>query len=180
MKKFVCGMVCGVVLATVIGVGAVGIWDKIDVLKNDITVIVNGKNVTADNFLYNDTTYLPLRAVCDALSQPVDYDEQTNTAYIGEKKEVAEVKSKYIPPKEWIERGEVLLSDGIYYVIADKIDYEVYPKGYYSSKVGEIPGEMVVFDKEKREVKRCKVIDIEGLWYIPYDTFVEEIEPLLK
>ena len=57
-----------------------GIWEKIDVVRNDVQVVVNGVGVTADNFLYNDTTYLPLRAVGEALDLNVQYDEETKTA----------------------------------------------------------------------------------------------------
>lgn len=64
---------------------AAGVWENIPVLRNDIKVIVNGEEITADNFLYNDTTYLPLRAIGEALDKDVQYDEQTNTAIISEK-----------------------------------------------------------------------------------------------
>lgn len=86
MKKEFKGFICGVLATAVVGLGVVsasGVWDNISVLRNDINVVVNGRDVTADNFLYNDTTYLPLRAVSEALNQSVSYDESTNTAYIG-------------------------------------------------------------------------------------------------
>lgn len=51
MKKYICGVVTGVVIASIIGVGAAGIWDNISVLRNDINVVVNGENVSADNFI---------------------------------------------------------------------------------------------------------------------------------
>lgn len=86
MKKELKGFVCGFTAMAVLSVGvasASGFWDTINVLRNDISVVVNGENITADNFVYNDTTYLPLRAVSEALNQPVSYDENSNTAYIG-------------------------------------------------------------------------------------------------
>lgn len=170
MKKFISGVVMGTILTTAIGAGAAGIWDKINVLKNDITVIVNGENVTADNFVYNDTTYLPLRAVSEALGQPVDYDETTNTAYIGEKKEVLEVKSKYTPPEDIInDRNYILFDNGIYYIT-----------GYFLDQKG------VKWDYDKgmnctltlpNGVQKEYQLSYSG---IPYDFYVEEIEPLLK
>ena len=87
MKKEIKGFICGVIATSLIGcvsISATGIWDKIDVLRNDITVVVNGTPVAADNFLYNDTTYLPMRAIAEALGKDVQYDKNTNTAYIGE------------------------------------------------------------------------------------------------
>lgn len=44
---------------------------------------VNGKPVYA--FIYNDTTYLPVRAVCDMVGVPVDWDAKTKTVVLGTK-----------------------------------------------------------------------------------------------
>lgn len=88
MKKELKGFVGGVVATTLVAGGAAfatGQWKTIDVLENDITVMVDGKQVSESNFVYNDRTYLPLRAVAEAVGKPVDYDEATNTAYIGDK-----------------------------------------------------------------------------------------------
>lgn len=86
MKKELKGFICGVVTTSVLlcgGAFAAGRWTTIDVLQDDITVIVDGEKVTESNFVYNDRTYLPLRAVAEAVNKPVEYDETTNTAYIG-------------------------------------------------------------------------------------------------
>ncbi len=98
MKKELKGFICGVIATSVLlcgGAFAAGKWTTIDVLQDDITVIVDGEKVTESNFVYNDRTYLPLRAVAEAVGKPVDYDESTNTAYIGskEKKEDTETSS---------------------------------------------------------------------------------------
>lgn len=93
MKRELKGFACGVIAAALAAGGvsfAAGQWKTIDVLENDITVMVDGKQVTEDNFVYNDRTYLPLRAVADAVGKPVDYDEATNTAYIGTKPDEVE------------------------------------------------------------------------------------------
>lgn len=86
MKQAVKGYICGLLTACM-GIGVVafagGQWKSIDVLSNDIKVIADGKEITADNFLYQDTTYLPLRAVVEAIGREVTYDEKNNTAYIG-------------------------------------------------------------------------------------------------
>lgn len=82
MKKFVIGLITGIVLSVAITSAADSIWEKIDVLRNDISVVVDGNKIKSDNFLYNDTTYLPLRAISEALGKEVTYDEETNTANI--------------------------------------------------------------------------------------------------
>lgn len=82
------GFVCGVLTTALVAGGtaiAAGQWKTIEVLENDITVMVDGKQVSEDNFVYNDRTYLPLRAVAEAVGKPVEYDANTNTAYIGNK-----------------------------------------------------------------------------------------------
>ena len=72
-KSFICGMlVMGVISCA--GVYAADVWQNINVLPNTIKVVVDGKEVQADNFLYNDTTYLPIRAVSEALGKDVQYD----------------------------------------------------------------------------------------------------------
>lgn len=86
MKKELKGFVCGCV-ATVLVTGitfAATEFKSIDVLENDIKVVVDGKELNESNFVYNDRTYLPLRATAEAVGKPVYYDEETNTAYIGE------------------------------------------------------------------------------------------------
>lgn len=87
MKKWTLGFVSGITATLMFGMCvfafAGGSWKTIDVLENDITVVVDGKRVEKENFVYKDTTYLPLRAVAEAVDKQVYYDENTNTAYIG-------------------------------------------------------------------------------------------------
>lgn len=86
MKKEIKGFICGILICGIlggVGVGAAGMWKNIPVLENDIEVVVNGKILNSDNFVYNDTTYLPLRAVSETVGLKVTYDGTNNTAYIG-------------------------------------------------------------------------------------------------
>ena len=85
MKKIVFGIIIGLSLGLSLSSVASGVWEKIDVLRNDIQVVVNGVPVESDNFLYNDTTYLPLRAVGEAIGVDVLYNEETNTAILSER-----------------------------------------------------------------------------------------------
>ena len=79
-KMFVLGLLAGVVLVSAPAM-ANDIWDKIDVVRNKIAVIVNGQKLDADNFLFNDTTYVPIRAVAESLGVNVEYKD--GVAYIG-------------------------------------------------------------------------------------------------
>lgn len=178
MKKELKGFICGVVLTALLGCGvsAAGVWDNISVLKNDIKVVVNGESVTADNFLYNDTTYLPLRAVSETLKQPVNYDEATNTAYIGERKDNNTMKSKHTPPQDF---GGIMLKDGVYYYNANDADYQLYKTfGVKPEKLDE--EENFTITNRNGETKSWKLINFDGWHYIPYDTFVDEILPFVE
>lgn len=72
LKYLVLGIIIGAVAvsATVL---ADAIWEKIDVVRNHIVVNVDGVKLEADNFLYNDTTYVPIRAVAEALGKNVGF-----------------------------------------------------------------------------------------------------------
>ncbi len=184
MKKELKGFICGVVLTALLGYGvsAAGVWDNISVLRNDINVVVNGESVTADNFLYQDTTYLPLRAVSTALGEDVEFDEQTNTAYIGERKDNDVVKSKHTPPQDL--RG-IVLKEGIYYIMGNTIFDIAYKDHKYSCELDNATNELVLYSGALRgddgeELGRWATTEIDGWRYIPYDTYVDEIEPLLK
>lgn len=182
MKKFVAGFLSGALMFGIIGAGASGIWDNIEVLRNDIKVVVNGNEITSDNFLYNDTTYLPLRAVSEALNQPVSYDEVTNTAYIGERNDnmqTQEVTGKYTPTTEEMEYCQIY--DGKYYIKVEYIGikYHLKEEGrkYYIN--WDEASQMMILSDKTNEIGRWKVTFIDALSYIPYDTYVDEIEPLL-
>lgn len=178
IKSFICGMlVMGIISCA--ATYAVDVWQTINVLPNTIKVVVDGKEVQADNFLYNDTTYLPIRAVSEALSMNVQYDSATSTATISEKKEddnVETVTSKYMPSEEYINDNEyVKLENGVYYVTLLFMDRTVSGFKYdYDTKVFTI----AIDGKEIYSGKVATWIDDRGV--IPYDQFVEEIEPLLK
>ncbi|MCI8477054.1 MAG: copper amine oxidase N-terminal domain-containing protein [Oscillospiraceae bacterium] len=68
----------------------------IDVVYNNIKLVIDGNEVTprdangkvVEPFVYNGTTYLPLRAISNALTggaKPVSWDQSTYTVYIGER-----------------------------------------------------------------------------------------------
>ena len=89
MKKNLKFLVVGVLIgALTVGVTAMAdaLWEKIDVVRNQITVKVNGETLSADNFLYNNTTYVPIRAVAEALGKDVNYAD--GVAYISDAYEV--------------------------------------------------------------------------------------------
>ena len=87
MKKYFKGFIIGVVISTLLISTALGTSVKktIEVVYNSVNITVNGKKVNADNILYNGTTYVPLRAVSEALGKEVGWDQNTKTASINDK-----------------------------------------------------------------------------------------------
>ena len=62
----------------------------LDIICRDLKIVVDGVTITPKNvngafvepFLYKGTTYLPVRAVAEALDRQVDWDGDTGTVYI--------------------------------------------------------------------------------------------------
>lgn len=73
------------VTATGVSVIAKTSTENINVSYNNIKIVVDGKTVLTDTepFIYNGTTYLPVRAVGEALGKEVNWDSATNTVYLG-------------------------------------------------------------------------------------------------
>lgn len=92
------GMVTGTALA------ANTVYKNIRVQYCGIKLMVNGAPVTpkdangstVEPFIYNGTTYLPVRAVGNALGQDVSWNGNTKTVYIGMNE--TDVKSKKLTP----------------------------------------------------------------------------------
>lgn len=61
---------------------AVDTSESIDVFRNLIKVDVNNQLVTMDNFLYNGTTYVPIREVAELLGKEVGWNAYSKTASI--------------------------------------------------------------------------------------------------
>lgn len=96
MKKFISGFVVGALLCSsaTLALASTG-SQTIKATYKNIKVAVDGVIVsltdangkTVEPFVYNGTTYLPVRGVATALNQQVSWDGSTNTVYIGKQPE---------------------------------------------------------------------------------------------
>lgn len=80
MKKEIKGFIAGALSVSLLSAGvsyAAGWLENISVVKNSATISANYNPVNADNFIYNDTTYVPLRAVTESLGCNVMWNEET-------------------------------------------------------------------------------------------------------
>ncbi|MDR3209362.1 MAG: NPCBM/NEW2 domain-containing protein [Oscillospiraceae bacterium] len=91
-KGFVAGIVVGLILAVSVGAAFAATTERtLTAYFNDIKIVVDGKLITPKDargnilepFIANDSTYLPLRAVADALGKSVQWVGETNTVYLG-------------------------------------------------------------------------------------------------
>ncbi len=94
-------LLCGTVLAA----ASVG-YKQINVAYDDVKLVVDGIKVTpkdvngkiVDPFIYEGTTYVPIRAVGEALGKTVSWDGTTKTVYIGK----APAAHDYLTPYQTI------------------------------------------------------------------------------
>lgn len=96
MKKRIQGLVIGVLIGAILTSGtafAKEISENAKIFYKNIKVYVNGAEITpkgsdgsvVEPFIMNGTTYLPVRAVSNALDQDVEWDGKTQSVYIGKK-----------------------------------------------------------------------------------------------
>jgi hypothetical protein len=95
MKKLL--IACFVLILLLLLLSTPGFADpikkNIEVTYNNIQLIIDGTKITPKDvngnivgpFIYNGTTYLPVRAVGEALGKTVDWDGATQTVYVGDK-----------------------------------------------------------------------------------------------
>ena len=100
-----------IMLVTVTAYAAGYTTKTISVTYKDIKLVVDGVQVTpkdangatVEPFIYNGTTYLPIRAIGNALGKQVQWDGNTNTAYLGANLGVSTFLMDVCPPYESID-----------------------------------------------------------------------------
>lgn len=96
MKDKIKGLMVGVLITSLcfcsVNSFATRVSKSIEVIYNGIKVVVDGQLITfgkdlegnfVEPFIYNGTTYLPVRSVGEALGKTVNWDNITQTVYIG-------------------------------------------------------------------------------------------------
>ena len=86
MKKFR-AIAVGLVLALVLGTAAMAASGKTVTIFPGVTITVNGTKSTpvdvngneVETFIYNNSTYVPLRYFSELMGVNVEWDEATNT-----------------------------------------------------------------------------------------------------
>ena len=107
-KGFVMGFICCAIIVALAGTAfASSKTENISVTYKDIKIVVDGVSVTpkdaagnvVEPFVSNGTTYLPVRAIGEALGKAVEWDASTGTVFVGKKPgSIAQALVKEVPP----------------------------------------------------------------------------------
>jgi hypothetical protein len=109
MKSYWKGFLSGVAVLSVLLSGTIVYaagGTKIEVFFSNIKIMVDGvekQPAKGKPFVYEGSTYIPLRFVSDALGKEIGWNEKTQTIWIGkqEEKPLTQVKET----KSWLEKG---------------------------------------------------------------------------
>ena len=88
----VCGLIIGILIASPVNTLAKSLSQTVDIVYRNIKITLDGKEITpkdvdgniVEPFVINGTTYLPVRAIANALGLPVGWDEPTSTVKLGD------------------------------------------------------------------------------------------------
>jgi len=157
---------------------------QITALYNNIKVVVDGKPVQfgkdgagkqIEPFIYNGTTYLPVKAVGEALNKEVSWDGSTNTVYIGSKLSEQSYLTEVLPPYSSSNDAKVYtLSSSEKLTMGGKTYNTGYTLGGWSNahlifnldaKYNEITGTLGAIDWESLESNRYFNIYLDGELY---------------
>lgn len=100
IRTFVAGLIVGTILLSTVTVFAG--TQTIEAFYNNIKISIEGKAIELKDaagdpiepFIHEGTTYLPIRAIAEALGMEVKYNETTNTVELTKAKEVGTVNQR--------------------------------------------------------------------------------------
>lgn len=99
VKKIAVAVICMLAFSASAAMAS-NVARTITVYYQDIKMYVDGMrvNTSAEPFIYNGTTYLPVRAAGEALGEDVYWDGSTKSVYIGERPGAVEYLMEVCPP----------------------------------------------------------------------------------
>ncbi len=114
MKKRLQGFIAGITIGALLTGGTVFAKtgsEYIEAVYNNIKIYVDGVKIDpkdsngskVEPFIYNGTTYLPVRAVGEAIGKTVTWDGETQSVYLGEKPGDIQYLMDVCPPYDVID-----------------------------------------------------------------------------
>ncbi|QSX05520.1 hypothetical protein JYG23_12690 [Sedimentibacter sp. zth1] len=76
-RNFMIVLVISLVVLSLTPVFGQGISKTIKAMFNSVTIFVEGKQVSTDNFVYDKTTYVPLKSISELTGFDVNWDDET-------------------------------------------------------------------------------------------------------
>lgn len=140
MLKRLQGVVIGLLIGTLLTgslVFAKTGTETIEALYNNIKIYVDGVKIDSKDvngnavepFIYNGTTYLPVRAVGEAIGKQVSWDGETQSVYLGEKPGDVQYLMDVCPPYRTQQYDEYTLVNGKSFSMSGK----KYTNGFFIS-----------------------------------------------
>lgn len=129
-------------------------------IHRGVGVMVNGNELEGIGFIYNDLTYLPVRAVAEAIGANVDWDASTNTASV----QVGQTDST---DPSVVAQQSMKLTE-IRKATAKYVDIQQALSDGYTQSSGMIPNHGYHFIKTRNVLSRTDLNKPAGLIYL-YD-----------
>lgn len=170
MKKTLKGYLLGMLTATVLVGGvtyAANTTTLYDVITNGVKIVIDGKKINptdangkaVEPIIYNGTTYLPVRAVANALEKAVYWDGRNYTVYLGK----MDGELEY-PTEELSTDGNI--GDNCWYDTSDLKDNlgNIYSRGIHSN----------VSEQTFEKILNMKYSRFKGTFYVQNGTSSDE------
>ncbi len=122
------GLLAGVLLVVCAGAAGTRRTQTIEVTYDNISIIVDGEVIEpkdanggrVEPFIYNGTTYLPVRAVGSAIGKNVNWDGVNNVVYLGAVPGEEENWMSQCPPYQYTYGEQYLMSKNEHFVMSGK------------------------------------------------------------
>ena len=160
-------------------------------LRPDYTIVIDGKEKNfkrADGsaafaLVYEDSTYLPLRAIGEAIGKNVNWDEDTKTITLEGKRETKDSSNKVVEGERknvlvQVRKDFTIVIDGKEQTFRTSSGKEIYPLLYDGSTylplraIGQIMDKAVGWDNDTKTV----TLTSEGVTVTDADTFGDKKE----
>lgn len=169
LKGFAAGVAASLLVsAAVVPAVAAGVTKTAELYYNNIKVVIEGKQADlkdalgnpVEPFAINGTTYLPVRAVANALDQAVSWDGKTQTVYIGASEEMEQ-------PSVWLKDLDVFVGEEKYVYNVNEVDFggSLY-NNYLTDNVGNVYDNCLALDGDTKYVINGKYEKFKGTFYL--------------
>ncbi|MBE6658986.1 MAG: copper amine oxidase [Ruminococcaceae bacterium] len=168
LKGFAAGVAATLLVSTtVVPAVAAGVTKTAELYYNNIKVVIEGKRADlkdalgnpVEPFTINGTTYLPVRAVANALDMAVDWDGKTQTVYLGASEEMEQ-------PSVWLKDLDVF-AGRTYNSALNEVEFggPAY-NSYFTDNTGKVYDNYMSIYTDVSYILNGKYKTLKGTWYL--------------